>query len=761
MKRKKLVLLDAHAILHRAFHALPNFTSPKGEPTGALYGFTAFLLKVIRELEPDYIAACYDLPEPTFRKIAYEQYKGKRPKMDDSLAEQIKRSRDILAVFKIPIYDSPGFEADDVLGTIVERLFPVSSPKTEAPKNLKVIIASGDLDTLQLVDDDNVVVYTLSKGIKDAVIYDEDKVKERYGFEPKLLPDFKGLKGDPSDNIIGVPGIGDKTGGELIQKFGTIENIYETLRKNPNAFEEAGVKPRTIKLLRENEEEAMFSKGLAEIRRDAPVKFSLADCEWKKRFDIEKAKELFGELGFRSLVGRMENGAGGAPSARTEKSEQPDASDGGSAEKNETKELLERFKGTVPEKLFKEVELPLSKILAEMRDRGILLDIPYLAKLSKEYHKELARLEKKIWSLAGKEFNINSSKQLGAVLFDDLKLNTKGLRKTSGGARSTNIAVLEKLKGLHPIIEEIVSYRELSKLVSTYVDALPKLVDKNGRLHTTFDQAGTATGRISSKNPNLQNIPKRTELGRKIRKAFVADEGFKLVAFDYSQIELRIAAILSGDEKMKKVFAEDGDIHTAVACEVFGVKPDGVTAEMRRRAKIINFGIIYGMGINALRANLGCSREEARAFYDEYFKGFKGMADYIERVKRFARENGYTETLFGRKRFFPEINSPIDYIRKEAERMAVNAPIQGTAADFIKLAMVRADRALKEGGLKDKVFMLLQIHDELVFEINDSAVGEATRIIVKAMEGVYEGDVPIKTNVFAGKNWEDMVEYEK
>ncbi|NOY35515.1 MAG: hypothetical protein GXP44_01165 [bacterium] len=766
-ERKTLVLLDAHAILHRAFHALPNFTSPKGEPTGALYGFTAFLLKVIRELKPDYIAACYDLPEPTFRKIAYEQYKGKRPKMDDTLAKQINRSRDILDVFKIPVYAEPGFEADDILGTIVENLKSQISPRPTSPceakagGNLKIIVASGDLDTLQLVKDDDVVVYTLSKGIKEAVIYNEDKVKERYGFEPKLLPDFKGLKGDPSDNIIGVPGIGDKTGGELIQKFGTIENIYKILKEDKSVLEKAGIKPRTIKLLEENEEEAMFSKGLAEIRRDAPIKFSLKDCEWKKQFDIEKARTLFGEFGFRSLIARLENNTGNSSSERADELPRENGGDDGETEKTGEEELFERFKGTVPEKLFKEVELPLSKILAEMQDRGILLDTPYLAKLSKEYHKELDRLEKKIWSLAGEEFNVNSSQQLGKILFDGLKLNAKGLRKTSGGARSTNIAVLEKLKDLHPIIKEIISYRELSKLVSTYVDALPKLADENGRLHTTFDQAGTATGRISSKNPNLQNIPKRTELGRKIRRAFVADKGFKLVAFDYSQIELRIAAILSKDPKMKKVFTEGGDIHTAVACEVFNVEPDKVTDEMRRRAKVINFGIIYGMGINALRANLGCSREEARVFYDEYFKGFEGMAAYIERAKESAHKKGYTETLLGRKRFFPEINSPIEYIRKEAERMAVNAPIQGTAADFIKLAMVRADKALKESGLKDRAFMLLQIHDELLFEISDEAVGEAVPVIVKAMEGVYEGDIPIKTNVSVGKNWEDMVEYKK
>ncbi len=753
-QRKVLVLIDAHAVLHRAFHALPNFTSPKGEPTGALYGFAAFLLKVMREINPDCVAACYDLPEPTFRKIAYEQYKAQRPKMDDTLAPQINRSRDILAAFNIPVYDAPGFEADDVLGTIVEQLFPTSDLKSQT-SNLKIIIASGDLDTLQLVKNGDVVVYTLSKGIKDAVIYDEKAVKERFGFGPELLPDYKGLKGDPSDNIIGVPGIGDKTATELIVKFGTIEKIYEALKKDKKILEKKGIKPRTIKLLEENEEEAFFSKTLAEIRRDAPVKFSLEDCAWKKSFDSpegrEKVEALFREFGFRTLIERLPGKGAGVG----ENAAKPPL------EKDAKKELWDRFENRVPEKLFYEVELPLAKILAEMQERGILLDVAYLKKLSKKYHQELEKLRKKIFAMAGGEFNVNSPKQLGEVLFEKLGLRAKGMRKTSTGAPSTNISELMKLKGAHPIIDEIISYRELAKLISTYVDSLPKMVDGNNRLHTTFDQAGTATGRLSSKDPNLQNIPKRTELGRNIRKAFIAEKGFKLASFDYSQIELRIAAILSGDPKMKEVFKNGGDIHAAVASEVFNVPPEKITPEMRRRAKVINFGIIYGMGINALKANIGCSREEARLFYDEYFKDFKGMAEYVESVKKFARKHGYTETLFGRKRYFPEINSPLDYVRKEAERMAVNAPLQGTAADLIKMAMVRIDEALKEKGVKENCRMLLQIHDELLFEIKEETIPEAVPLIAEIMEGVYDGDIPMKVHISLGKNWGNMVAYKK
>ena len=721
-----MVLIDAHAVLHRAFHALPNFTSSSGEPTGALYGFSAFLIKIIKELKPDYIAACYDLPGPTFRHAAYENYKAQRPKMDDILAKQINRSRDILKAFEIPVYDSPGFEADDMLGTIVEQL-------KKQKEKIKIIIASGDLDTLQLVSDEDVVVYTLSKGIKEAVIYNEKAVKERYGFSPKQVPDFKGLKGDPSDNIIGVKGIGEKTATELIKKFGTIESLYEKIKKDPEVLKKEGFKPKAIEVLKENEEEALFSKTLAEIRRDAPIKFSLEASAWKESFDIEKAKSLFGEFGFRSLIDRIAGHEGLTFVATKVKPS-----------------LLERFKGQVPEKLFKEVEQPLAEIISEMEKTGILLDVAYLKKLSKEYHAELEKLEKKIWELAGQEFNINSPKQIGEIIFDKLGLKTKN--------RSTDAAELAKLKGTHPIIEEIVSYRELAKLLSTYIDALPKLADNDDRLHTTFDQAGTTTGRISSKNPNLQNIPKRTELGRNVRRAFIASKGFKLVSFDYSQIELRVLAILSGDKKLLEVFKKGEDVHDAVASEVFGVPKNKVTPEMRRRAKIINFGIIYGMGINALKVNLETTKEEAQKFYDEYFAHFKGVADYIERAKKDAREKGYTETLMGRKRFYPEIKSSLEYVRKEAERMAVNAPLQGSAADFIKLAMVKINEELEKKSLKSKARMLLQIHDELVFEIKEDSVAEIAPAIKKIMENVYKNDIPMTANALAGKNWEDVLE---
>lgn len=784
-EKKTLVLLDSHAVLHRAFHALPNFNSPKGEPTGALYGFSALLIKVIGEINPDYIAACFDLPGPTFRHVAYDKYKAKRPKMDDSLAMQINRSRDILKAFNIPVYDAPGFEADDILGTIVEQLKDKSS-------EVKIVIASGDMDTLQLVSGNDVVVYTLKKGIQDTIIYNEKAVKERYGFGPELLPDFKGLKGDPSDNIIGVEGIGDKTATEIIKNFGSLENFYKKLKKDKKAVIAKGTKERIANLLEEKEEDAMFSKTLAEIRRDAPIKFSLSDSSWKENFDQQAITKLFEELGFRSLLARLGKkaptpaiGGVGVPTPEDVGKEvdpaklgelalklwlidsnhtNPEVGDILSFTKKKTlaeaeKVLDERIKKDGLEELFKDIEQPLTKVLEEMQNTGVLVDVDYLKKLSKEYHEKLKNLEAKIWDMGGEKFNINSPQQLSKIIFDKLGLKAKSMKKTSTGAKSTNISELMKLQGMHPIINEIISYRELVKLVSTYIDNIPELVDKNNRLHTIFNQTGTTTGRLSSKNPNLQNLPKKTDLGMNVRKAIVADKGFCLVSFDYSQIELRVAAIVSGDEKLIRFFKEGRDIHAAVAAEVFDVVQSEVTSEMRRRAKIINFGILYGMGVNALRQNLNCSREEAQKFYDEYFREFEGMARYVEEIKEVVRKRGYTTTVLGRRRYFPQINSPLEYVAKEAERMAVNAPLQGMAADLIKMAMVKLDGIFNEQGLKNKARLLLQIHDELLYEIRGGEVKEIVPIIAKEMQGVFKSQVPIEVNISIGNNWKDMLPF--
>lgn len=778
---KRLVILDSHAILHRAYHALPDFSSARGEPTGALYGLATMLLKIGDELEPDYIIAARDLPEPTHRHALFEEYKGKREKTEDALVAQLEKAPEVFKAFGIPVVSAPGYEADDCIGALVK--------KAKKQKNLEIIIASGDMDTLQLVDGTKVRVYTLRKGLSDTVIYDEEAVKERYGFGPELLPDYKGLRGDPSDNIPGIRGIGEKTGSELIAAFGSIENIYKTLKKNPKAFEEAGIKPRIVKLLEDGEEAARFSKKLAIINADIPSECELPTSEWHLAEHMGTILALCDELDFRSLKERLSGSAKRKEKAAEEKSAHAALDPRAVAEAALAVWLL-RSDTTAPEiddvlrfaktddfekarevifkelratgrllDVFEKIEKPLMPVAERMRLDGIKVDVAFLKELAREYGSELSKIEKRIYKHAGHEFNISSPKQLGDVLFDELKLSLPRQKKTATGARTTKEDELQKMADQHPIIEDVLLYRELSKLLSTYVEKLPSLVGDDGRLHATFLQAGTTTGRMASVDPNLQNIPIRTEYGKRIREAFVAEKGCVLVALDYSQIELRVAAGLSGDAKLTGVFKAGGDIHAAVASEVFGVPPEMVDREMRRRAKIINFGILYGMGVNALRESLGANvtRDEASKFLADYFENFGELAHWIERQKALAARTGYTETLFGRRRYFAGFKSPLPYVRAQAERMAVNAPIQGTQADIIKLAMVEADRLIEREGLRGKARLVLQIHDELVYEVPEKDAERIGRAIRGVMEGVIEGDrlsgVPIIAELAIGPNW--------
>ena len=783
-KTKILALLDVHAILHRAYHALPEFESSKGEPTGALYGLSAMLIKIITDLKPDYLAACYDLPEPTYRHLVYENYKAGRAKADDDLILQINRSRDIFTAFNIPIYEKASFEADDILGTIAKQV--------KNKKGIETIIASGDMDTMQLVDNDRVRVYTLKKGIKDTIIYNENAVKERFGFAPKFLTDYKGLRGDPSDNIPGIVGIGEKTASILIQKFGAIENIYKILKKDKEKFKKIGIKPRIIDLLEKNKEEAQFSKMLATIRLDVPIKFEIPKKYWRENFNIEGVLDLFKELGFRTLSQRVSDTF---RTSQKNKDEDTANTERESFDNNELKKtaialwllksditnptpedilqfantktledakkkILSEIEKSKLKKVYNDIELPLIPIIEKMKKRGVEIDFNYLKKLSDDYHKKLADLEEKIYKYAGAEFNINSPKQLGKILFDKLELIVKNHKKTGGGARSTRESELEKMKDLHPIIDKIFAYRELQKLLSTYIDNIPLLLDKDGRLRAEFLQTGTTTGRMSSQNPNLQNIPVRTELGRNIRKAFVAAKGFKLVALDYSQIELRVAAFLSRDEKLIENFKNGGDIHTKVASEIFDAPIDMVDDEMRREAKVINFGIQYGMGVGALAQNLKTNRAEAQKYLNEYFKIFSGLAHYIREIKLDAAKNGYTQTFFGRRRYFEGINSSIPYIKAMAERMAINAPIQGTQSDIIKIAMSRIDRYLVENNLENEAFLLLQAHDELIYEIKDDKIEDISKNIKNIMESVIKPEeiygIKLLTDVSVGDNWGEM-----
>lgn len=786
---KRLVLLDSHAILHRAYHALPDFASSKGEPTGALYGLTTMIISIISELKPDYIVACYDLPGPTFRDEAYKDYKAGRAKTDGDLIMQIKRSKDVFKALNIPVYDKPGFEADDMLGTITEQL--KSNP------DIEVVVASGDMDTLQLVSGKKVQVYTLKKGIKDTIMYDEKGVKERFGFGPLLLPDYKGLRGDPSDNIIGIAGIGEKTATTLITNFGTIEEMYQTLEKKggEEKFKKAGITDRIIKLLKEGKEEAEFSKMLATIRRDAPIEFVLPQ-EFRSGLDQEKVSKLFAELDFRTLLTRLNHALGNEIKLDEEdvakKKEQekilqninpeelkktsvalwilnsnitdPKVEDIQSFAKTQdfakaSEIIFAELEKRGLKKVYDTIEAPIIPIIDKMDARGVKIDVAFLKDLSKTYHTELSKLEKKIWEYAGVEFNINSSKQLGEILFDKMALTAKGLKKTAGGARSTRESELEKLRDAHPIVPLLFEYRELQKLLSTYIDTIPTLVDNNNRLHAHFLQAGSMTGRMASQGPGLQNIPVKTDLGRAIRNAFIAEKGFVLASLDYSQIELRIAAFLSGDEKLIEIFKRGDDVHASVASEVFEVPLDKVDREMRRIAKVINFGILYGMGVNALRQNLGetTTRAEAQKFYNDYFEKFSGLAKYLSETKADAARKGYTETFFGRRRHFEGINSKVPFIRAMAERMAINAPIQGTNADIVKIAMKRIDDYLTEKGLQEKAYLILQVHDELVYEIKKEIADELVPEIKKIMETVIDPKdikgIKCIANSAVGNNW--------
>lgn len=878
---KRLVLIDSHAVIHRAYHALPPLTTPAGDPINAVYGFTTILLRILRELKPDYVAAAFDLSGPTFRHVAYERYKAQRPETPSDLASQFAKTKELLASFGIPVFEKEGYEADDVIGTIAKKL--------EKQKNIEIIVVTGDMDTLQLVRP-RLKVYAMKKGISDTVIYNEKAVRERYGFGPKQLVDFKGLRGDPSDNIPGVKGVGEKTATELIKKFGSIESIYKALKTGNKKISSA-----VAERLRAGKDDALFSKELATIKTDVPVEIEFT--ELAKKMTIRTlpaaARALFQKFGFSSLLKRFNseeaarpkqeallpvqkrNGAvalsletssdfkkhsrelsagdlglilEGGPSSGaslamrggqlflvlrngqkvfqlgknifSDKSAKDffagarnlfvhegksvihflrtygivpgpfnfdlslasyiagagarDFSYAGVAGRelgrlvsaNATEEYRHFFEVVesleaklAPGKLkhvFEKIEMPLIPVLADMEDRGIRVDGDFLNKLAGKVDGDLGELTEEIYRRAGEEFNINSSQQLSRILFEKLELKAHGLRKTpKGGVISTGAAELEKLREAHPIVEKILNYRELAKLKNTYIDTLPALINpRTGRIHTTFNQTGTSTGRLSSSDPNMQNIPTLSEYGKEVRKAFVADKGFLLVSFDYSQIELRVAAHLAEDKKMIEAFQKGLDIHKMTAAEIYNVPLEKVTPELRRAAKTLNFGVLYGMGSQALAESTGMSREDARKFIDEYFHDFSGIRKYIEDTKNLVEERGYVETLFGRRRAIPEIHSLNWQVRREAERMAINMPIQGTATgDIVKMAMIAVDRWIEKDGMESGVRMLLQVHDELLFEIKGDLVKSIVPKIKGIMEGVAKLKVPLVVDVKAGKSW--------
>lgn len=785
--KKTLLLLDSNAIAHRAYHAIPDLSTSDGRPTGALFGLASMLIRSIEDLKPDYIIATRDRAEKTHRHEAYEDYKATRMKTDEPLVEQLKRMPEVFEAFGIPVMDKAGYEADDIIGTLAE----------EAKKrdDLFTVILTGDMDMLQLVDDGRVTVYRLLTGITNMKFYDEAAVLEKYGFGPEHVTDYKGMRGDPSDNIKGIKGIGEKTATELIQKFGSIESMYALLKKDPAALEKQGIKPRVVELLRTGEKDAEFSKELATIRRDAPVHFELPDHPWSMQDHGEGIVALCDALEFRSLKERV-SAAMGKKRAHGEEAEPETAAEPEEEavdqhmltetsvalwllhsdmsvpslmeiqEYAQEKDLAKAQQVIFDElkktgrlaEVFDAIERPLVPIAARMNADGVAIDVSHLKALSREYGKELKAIAARIYRHAGHEFNINSPKQLATVLYDELSITPAKQKRTATGARTTREEELSKLAPEHPIIGDVLAHRELQKLLSTYIDKIPGLVAKDGRLHAKFLQAGTTTGRMASQDPNLQNIPVKTEYGRRIREAFAAPSGKMLAAIDYSQIELRIAAGLSGDKRLTEAFKSGEDIHRAVAAGVFNVSPDQVDHEMRRRAKVINFGILYGMGVNALRAALGnVPREEAARFLEEYFKNFSGLKTYIDETKRSAAKLGYTETLFGRRRYFSGFKSTLPSLRAQAERMATNAPIQGTQADIIKLAMVRADALIEQRGWRNKAKLVLQVHDELVYELDADIGQDAALAIRDVMEQVVPpqelSGVPILAEVSLGKNW--------
>jgi len=760
-KGKTLVLIDSHALIHRAFHALPPLATKKGERVNAVYGFILVLMKVLKELRPDYVAAAFDLAGPTFRHKEFEEYKATRVKAPDELYAQIGRVKEVVSAFGIPIFEKEGFEADDIIGSIATQSSQISN--FQFP--ISNIIVTGDLDTLQLVDK-NTKVYTLRKGVKDTVLYDEKMVVERYGLKPLQMPDYRGLKGDPSDNIPGVPGIGEMTATNLLKQYGTVEEMYEKIekfkvksRKSPKqsklATGRVKVKDKNAKLfdkLLENKDQAIFSKYLATIKRDVLLDFKLDEAKFG-RYDLEKIKELFRELEFFSLINRLGEISGGIESNINEAVKSPSALPKGGELAGVFEKIEQaRAAGILSDKVY-ELEKQVAPVIEQMEKDGIKVDAGKLKVLGKKVDGRLGELEKEIHKIAGIGFNINSPQQLSEILFEKLKIDTKGLKKTPGKVISTAAPELIKLKGRHEIIDLIIENRELAKLKSTYIDALPSLIsEKDGRIHTTYDQLGATTGRLSSKNPNLQNIPVKTELGNEIRKAFVPGKGYIFLSADYSQLELRIVASLASDKKMIGILKEGRDIHRATAAEVFGVVEENVTDRMRNSAKALNFGVIYGMSVHGFAQAAGIERDKAKEFIEKYFAKFSGVARYVEETKKKVARTGFVETLFSRKRFLPEINSSAWNLRQEAERAAINFPVQGTSADLVKMAMADIKLKIKNEKLK----MLLQVHDELLFEVEENEVDNFAPRIKEIMENVYELDAPLAVKIEIGSSWGEL-----
>lgn len=876
MEKKKLVLIDGNSIAYRAFFALPLLNNDKGIHTNAVYGFTMMLMKIIEDEKPTHMLVAFDAGKTTFRHKTFGEYKGGRQKTPPELSEQFPYIRELLDAYGIKRYELENYEADDIIGTLA-----LAAEKDE----YEVKVISGDKDLTQL-SSANTTVGITRKGITDIEEYTPEHINEKYGLTPKQIIDMKGLMGDTSDNIPGVPGVGEKTAIKLLKEFSTLEHLLESIDQvSGNKLKEK---------LEEFKDQALMSKELATIERNAPVEIDVENILYEG-FTREKLTTLFKELGFHSLLDKLgedttdvvheeleeveyqilsdisadvfaddnyfyvevlednyhyadiigfsivnENGHYFLPTDNAVKSDafknwaedeekkktvydakrsevalrrhnihlkgvdfdtliasyivnpsesiedlssivkrydvhniQSDESFYGKGAKrkipeksllaehlvrkslamSDLKEILQNeLQRNEQDELFTELEMPLSLILADMEACGVMVDSERLRLMGVEINERLIEIEKTIHKLAGETFNINSPKQLGVILFE--KLNLPSFKKTKTGY-STSADVLERLAPDHEIIAYILQYRQLGKLQSTYIEGLLKVINpKTGKVHTRFQQALTATGRLSSIDPNLQNIPIRLEEGRKIRQAFVPSEKDWLIfAADYSQIELRVLADIAGDEKLIQAFKEDLDIHTKTAMEVFHVAKDEVTSNMRRQAKAVNFGIVYGISDYGLSQNLGINRKEAGQFIERYLNSYPGVKEYMDDIIHSAKQKGYVSTLMQRRRYIPEITSRNFNLRSFAERTAMNTPIQGSAADIIKKAMIDMAAALKEHGLKTR--LLLQVHDELIFEAPQDELEILKKLVPDVMEHALELKVPLKVDYAYGPTWFD------
>ncbi len=834
----KLMILDGNSVINRAFFGVRPLTTREGLYTHAIYGFLNILERMEKEEQPDAVCVSFDLHGPTFRHLRYEGYKATRHGMPEELAQQMPIMKDVLRAMNIPIYECQGWEADDVIGTV---------GRICSNNGWECVVITGDRDSLQLIDENVHVKLVISKpGQTTATLYDEEKFREEYGFEPKKMVDLKALMGDSSDNIPGVAGVGPKTATELLLKFGSLQGVYDHL-------DDPSIKPKLREKLENSRENAYLSYELATIVCEAPIDFEPKDAIIMP-YNKPQLYGLFQKLEFIRLIDKygLRSAAQDSPKAVAPVEKLPRASQlpkpgtpcavyfapdgalgvawdqgvmaltpmevqigaditasvchdakstmhaldvlglpfgefsfdtalaaydlnpsqsdypvsklatnflGTSVEDTDAAAcaeaiwqlrpvMAEELKKQGMESLYYEMELPLCGLLFRMEKEGIAIDEAQLQQFSQMLSQRIADCEDLIYGYAGEQFNINSTRQLGELLFE--KLGLPPVKKTKTGY-STNADVLEKLKNRHEIIPAIMDYRMLTKLKSTYADGLSKAICPDARIRTTFQNLVTATGRLSSAEPNLQNIPVRTDLGAEIRKMFVPKPGCVLVDADYSQIELRVLSHIAGDSVMAEAFCSGMDIHTVTASQVFGVAPEQVTPLQRRHAKAVNFGIVYGISEFSLAEDIGVSRYEARNYIDSYLGHYSGVGRYMKQVVVDAREKGYTQTLYGRKRYIPELKASNFNIRSGAERIALNTPIQGTAADLIKLAMLRVDKALREQFPQAK--LLLQVHDELIVECPEEMAPQVAALVSREMEQVASLSVPLTAEAKFGKSW--------